>query len=131
ASRIHAGMVNSFATRFEVREGEYLIDKHGEMMRDGAHPLHCIHLIGAELAEYPVGQQLSVAGESGERRAQLVAHGREEIRLREIGCLWLLQESRAPERKCRSVREEPKPVLVAVIERLCAPVAADDDHSDD
>ena len=68
----------------------------------------------AHRADDLVGEQLAVAGERGERRAQLVAHRGEEASLRAVGALRLLEQHRLVHGERGVVGEHAQPVALAL-----------------
>jgi hypothetical protein len=89
----------------ETREAEDLLDEREEMVAARADPLELERLLAGQRAEDPVGEQLGVADDPRERRAQLVRHRREEVGLRAVGILRVEVELRVVEGERRALRE--------------------------
>ncbi len=60
--------------------------------------LHEVELLGGELPGEPLAEHLAVADDRGERRAELVADGREEIALEPIELLQAIERLLEPRR---------------------------------
>ena len=78
-----------------------------------------------------IGEQLLVAGERGERRAQLVRHRGEEAALRAIGRLRLLEQLGLPQRERGVVGDGAQPMRLARENGGAPDVARHGEHAED
>ena len=114
------GRTHRLATFVEAGERQDLFDHGREMLRHRAHALEHVELALGHRPDHLIGEQLAVAGERGERRAQLVRDRREESALRAVGGLRLIEQLRLPQRQRRVVGDDAQTMRLASRERLGA-----------
>ena len=122
---------------FDLRQIEHVVDQSEQMLAVGLHALeHCAHLF-RRLAVDVVEDQLGVAENGVERRAQLVAHIGQELRLVparhfELPALVLdlVEQPRVLDRQHR-LRGEGLHQLDGILRERAGRAAADHQHADD
>ena len=79
---------------FEPAQIEGCLDHTKQLVRVLPHALHWVALGGYERAEGALDQEIHVPADDVQRRAQLVRHGRHELRLEDVGRTEILDELR-------------------------------------
>ena len=119
---------HDLAPLVEAGKREQLLDDRRQVLRHRPHALEHVELAVRQRPDDLVGEQLLVAGERRQRRAQLVRHRREETALRAVGDLRLLEQIGVPQRERRVVGDDAQSVRVALGEHRRSHVAR---HRDD
>jgi hypothetical protein len=96
---------------------ERRVDQLEQLAGAGADAIETRRLLGRERAEDLVEQQLVVAEDDIERRAQLVRHGGEKIRLEPIGLLELADQPPVLQRQRGELRDTARDALLLRAER--------------
>ena len=86
-------------------------------------------LLGVQRTHVAFGEQVDVADHDVERRAQLMRHGADELRLQATGSAQALDQARVLQRDRRLLRDTPKQALLARREGPGALIESGSEHA--